>query len=276
MLLSLTTTRSIPSRRCRQNAFPPARWQRWFSCSSTRKQDHYATLGVNSTASKAQIKSHFYQLSKTHHPDVSKDPKSKEIFSKISEAYSVLSDDRERRAYDRKLASQGLGYSTRYPGPPPPSSSAAYNAEWSERRRPGATYAWRAGPRGSSSHHPRSKYPSGASHHPPHQSASGSSTSSGGHYDPSRFHNLDSSAYSAHQHSSAPDKSAFRRRADAAHLEREKVEGVSSTLRALQVLFALGIASIAIGKLTEDSRHRQTSTSYSPAPGKTPTSHEKQ
>ncbi|KAE9402915.1 DnaJ-domain-containing protein [Gymnopus androsaceus JB14] len=193
---------------------------------SARWLDHYKTLGVGPQASKAQIKSHFYQLSKKHHPDVSKDPKSKEIFAAMSAAYSVLNDDRERRAYDKKIRQEHRPSSPHNHANAHP--AANHNGEWS-RRRPGATYAWARRqppppPRHTSS--PNTARPSGHS-----------STQK----DPSGY----ASASATHANVATDGgKSLFRRRTEALHREREKIEAVSSTLRALQVFLALVLISV--------------------------------
>ncbi|KAG6856089.1 hypothetical protein H0H87_007529 [Tephrocybe sp. NHM501043] len=112
--------------------------RRSFATTSTHL-DYYKTLGVPRGATKAQIKTHFYQLSKKHHPDVSKDVRSKEVFTRVTEAYTVLSNDRERRLYDRSLLSRS---GPNHPPHPRHQASSASNSGYRPRPSSSATHAW--------------------------------------------------------------------------------------------------------------------------------------
>lgn len=62
--------------------------------------DHYATLGLSSSASLADIKKAFRQQASLHHPDRNDSPGAPARFRAVQEAYDVLSDDGKRQAYD--------------------------------------------------------------------------------------------------------------------------------------------------------------------------------
>ncbi|KAI9220692.1 hypothetical protein BC828DRAFT_348043 [Blastocladiella britannica] len=64
------------------------------------KRDFYDVLGVSKGVAEKDIKKAYYQLAKKFHPDTSSDPKAKEKFVEIQEAYDVLSDASKRSAYD--------------------------------------------------------------------------------------------------------------------------------------------------------------------------------
>jgi molecular chaperone DnaJ len=59
--------------------------------------DYYKILGVEKNASKEEIKKAYRKLAHKHHPDKGGEEKT---FKKISEAYSVLSNDKKREQYD--------------------------------------------------------------------------------------------------------------------------------------------------------------------------------
>lgn len=64
--------------------------------------DPYTVLGVNKTASDADIKSAYRKLAKKYHPDANKgDDKVIERFNEIGSAYEVLKDKEKRGQFDR-------------------------------------------------------------------------------------------------------------------------------------------------------------------------------
>lgn len=65
-------------------------------------RDPYTVLGVNRSASQAEIKSAYRKLAKTYHPDQNKDdPGAQAKFAEATAAYDLLSDKTKRQQYDR-------------------------------------------------------------------------------------------------------------------------------------------------------------------------------
>ena len=64
------------------------------------KKKYYEILEVGKKASQKDIKSAYRRLVMLYHPDKNKLPEAEEMFKKIAEAYSVLSDPGKRKQYD--------------------------------------------------------------------------------------------------------------------------------------------------------------------------------
>lgn len=66
------------------------------------KRDYYEVLGVERSASEAEIKKAFRRLARQYHPDVNpNDKNAEEKFKEVNEAYEVLSDTEKRGRYDQ-------------------------------------------------------------------------------------------------------------------------------------------------------------------------------
>lgn len=86
----------------RSNAAPSSMATSMRAFSSKAKRDFYEMLGVTRLADKASIKKAYFKLAKKYHPDTNKgDEKASEKFKEVTEAYEVLSDDKQRERYDQ-------------------------------------------------------------------------------------------------------------------------------------------------------------------------------
>lgn len=96
-----------------------------------RAQSHFEVLGVERTATDAQVKEAYFRLAKRFHPDTHHDPnmadlrdKLETVFIRLGEAYEVLRNPRSRGAYESELASR----SPRPPAAPPPADASPSKA----------------------------------------------------------------------------------------------------------------------------------------------------
>jgi len=68
--------------------------------SSLAGKNHYEVLGVEKSATDAQIKKSYRKLALKWHPDKNKSSEATEVFKTISAAYAVLKDPASRKEYD--------------------------------------------------------------------------------------------------------------------------------------------------------------------------------
>ena len=78
-----------------------------------RAKSHFEALGIERTATDAQVKEAYFRLARRFHPDTHHDPnmadlrdKLETVFIRLGEAYEVLRNPRSRSAYESELASR--------------------------------------------------------------------------------------------------------------------------------------------------------------------------
>jgi curved DNA-binding protein CbpA len=83
-------------------------------------RDHYETLGVGPAATTEEIRAAYRKLAFQHHPDRNpEDADAEKRFKELAEAYSVLSDAKQKALYDR------VRQAPRRDVPPPPGPQPA-------------------------------------------------------------------------------------------------------------------------------------------------------
>jgi molecular chaperone DnaJ len=95
------------------------------------EKDFYKTLGVSKGASADEIKKSYRKLARKYHPDANEgDPKAEARFKEISEAYTVLSDEKRRKEYDEARSLFGGGM--RMPGSSTGAGTGGYNIDFGD------------------------------------------------------------------------------------------------------------------------------------------------
>jgi len=72
------------------------------------ERDYYGVLGIPADADEKAIKRSYRNLARRYHPDVSREADPSERFREIQEAYDLLLDPEQRRAYDEWRRQRGL------------------------------------------------------------------------------------------------------------------------------------------------------------------------
>lgn len=69
----------------------------------SKRKTLYDVLDVPHSATQAEIKAAYYELSLKYHPDVNKSQEAQHVFTELTKAYAVLSNLNSRREYDKEI-----------------------------------------------------------------------------------------------------------------------------------------------------------------------------
>ena len=71
--------------------------------------DPYSTLGISKTASQEEIKKAYRRLAMEYHPDRNSSPDAEDKFKRVSEAYSLIGTEQNRKEYEARTAAHSAG-----------------------------------------------------------------------------------------------------------------------------------------------------------------------
>ncbi len=108
-------------------------------------EDFYALLGVERSASPEEIKRAYRARARQVHPDVDSSPGAAERFSKLQQAYAVLSDPERRKRYDRFGSAGEDAFTAAATSLDPDDLGSMFDAFFGARGAPGAARAARRG-----------------------------------------------------------------------------------------------------------------------------------